>query len=150
MRDQSSFSGGSAVYGFASPTTAGNPNVVPFGTSDLQRSDQFVGTLTYPVNALIEVTAIVQLLSGAPYSPMVNGDMNGDGSNDDRAFIFNPNTPGLNPQVAQDMRTLLTSGPGRRLPAVAARSGRGQEQLLRAVDGIAQLAGQHPAGRGGA
>jgi hypothetical protein len=113
VRDQSSFSGGSAVYGFASPTTAGNPNVVPFGTSDLQRSDQFVGTLTYPVNALIEVTAIVQVLSGAPYTPMVNGDINGDGSNDDRAFIFNPNTPGLNPQVAQDMRTLLTSGPGR-------------------------------------
>ncbi len=37
VRDQSSFAGGSAVYGFASPTTAGNPNVVPFGTSDLQR-----------------------------------------------------------------------------------------------------------------
>jgi hypothetical protein len=130
VRDQSSFAGGSAVYGFASPTTAGNPNVQPFGTSDLQRQDQFVGTLTYPVTPLIEITAIAQLLSGAPYSPIVNGDVNGDGvSRNDRAFVFDPSNPLTDPAVASAMRTLLTTGPGRirdclssQLAQVAARN----------------------------
>ena len=73
VRDQSSFAGGSATYGFASPTTAGNPNVVPFGTSDLQRQHQFVGTVTYPLSALVEVTAVAQLNSGTPYPPSSTG-----------------------------------------------------------------------------
>jgi len=114
VRDQSSFSGGSAVYGFASPTTAGNPNVVPFGTSDLQREHQFVGTVTYPLNALVEITAVAQLSSGTPYSPLVNGDVNGDGvARNDRAFIFDPSNPATDPSVAAAMRTLLSTGPGR-------------------------------------
>jgi hypothetical protein len=88
--------------------------VQPFGTSDLQREDQFVGTLTYPVTPLIEITAIAQLSSGTPFSPIVNGDVNGDGSSrNDRAFIFNPSNPLTDPAVASAMRTLLTTGPGR-------------------------------------
>lgn len=114
VRDQSSFGGGSAAYGFSSPTTAGNPNVVPWGTSDLQRENQFVGTLTYPVTALIEITAIAQVLSGAPYTPLVNGDINGDGAaRNDRAFVFDPSTPGTDSAVASGMRTLLNSSSGR-------------------------------------
>ncbi len=113
VRDQSSFAGGSAVFGFSAPTTAGNPNVVPFGTSDLQREHQFVGTITYPLSPLVEVTAVAQLLSGAPYTPMVNGDVNGDGSNDDRAFVFSPYSAATNPAIAAAMRTLLTTGPER-------------------------------------
>ena len=113
VRDQSSFAGGSAVFGFSAPTTAGNPNVVPFGTSDLQREHQFVGTITYPLSPLVEVTAVAQLLSGAPYTPMVNGDVNGDGSNNDRAFVFSPYSAATNPAIAAAMRTLLTTGPER-------------------------------------
>ena len=114
VRDQSSFSGGSAVYGFASPTTAANPNVQPFGTSDLQREHQIVGTFTYPLTPLVEITAIAQVNSGAPYSPIVNGDVNGDGvSRNDRAFVFDPGNPLTDPSVASAMRTLLTTGPGR-------------------------------------
>lgn len=114
VRDQSSFSGGSAVYGFASPTTAANPNVQPFGTSDLQREHQIVGTFTYPLTPLVEITAIAQLNSGTPYSPIVNGDVNGDGvSRNDRAFVFDPGNPLTDPSVASAMRTLLTTGPGR-------------------------------------
>ncbi len=125
VRDQSSFSGGSAGYGFASPTTAGNPNVQPFGTSDLQRAHQFVGTLTYPLSPLVEITAIAQLASGTPYSPLVNGDVNADGvSRNDRAFIFDPATPTTDPAVAGAMRTLLTTGPGRIRDCLASQLGR--------------------------
>jgi hypothetical protein len=111
VQDQSSFAGGSAAYGFASPTTAGNPNVQPWGTSDLERQHQFVGTMTFPISPLVELTAVAQLNSGAPYSPLVNGDVNGDGvARNDRAFIFNPSTPLLAPGVAAGMRTLLDEG----------------------------------------
>jgi hypothetical protein len=114
VRDQSSFGGGSAVYGFTSATTAGNPNVVPWGTSDLQREHQFVGTLTYPITPLIELTAIAQVASGTPYTPLVNGDVNGDGaSRNDRAFVFDPTNPTTDPAVASAMRTLLGSSSGR-------------------------------------
>ena len=153
VRDQSSFSGGSAVYGFASPTTAGNPNVQPFGTSDLQREHQFVGTFTYPVTPLVELTAIAQVNSGAPYSPIVNGDVNGDGvSRNDRAFVFDPGNPLTDPSVASAMRTLLDHGsrPHSGLSPVAARPGRLSQQLLRSLDGVAELAGEHPAERIGA
>ncbi len=130
VRDQSSFAGGSAVFGFASPTTAGNPNVVPFGTSDLQREHQLVGSVTYPITPLIELTAIAQLSSGTPYTPLVSGDVNGDGvSRNDRAFVFDPSVPTTDPAVAAAMRALLSSGSGRirdclgtQIGAVAARN----------------------------
>lgn len=130
VRDQSSFGGGSATYGFASPTTAANPNLQPFGTSDLQRVHQFVGTLTYPITPLVEISVIAQLNSGVPYSPLVNGDVNADGvSRNDRAFVFDPSNPATDPAVAAGMRTLLTTGSGRinnclssQLGSVAARN----------------------------
>jgi len=111
VRDQSSFSGGSAAGGFVSAPTAGNPNVLPWTTSDLQRTHSFVGTLIFPFSQLVELTSTAQLSSGAPYTPIVNGDVNGDGSGrNDRAFVFDPSNPATAPGVAAAMRTLLTTG----------------------------------------
>src|SRR5207253_1425051 len=45
-RDQSSFSCCAASRGFASPTTAGDPNVLDWGTSTLERRHAFVGTVS--------------------------------------------------------------------------------------------------------
>ncbi len=111
VRDQSSFSGGSAGAGFNSASTAGNPNVLPWTTSDLQRTHSFVGTLIFPITQLIELTSTAQLASGAPFTPIVNGDVNGDGSSrNDRAFVFDPSNPATAPSVAAGMRTLLSTG----------------------------------------
>jgi hypothetical protein len=49
-----------------------------------------------------------QLRSGAPFTPRVLGDLNGDGAADDRPFIFDPaHTPDA--ALAQAMTQLLTS-----------------------------------------
>jgi hypothetical protein len=114
-RDQSSFSGnGGAAYGFQSATTAGNPNDVGWATSDLQRMHQFLGTITWPVTPSFEVTSIARLNSGTPYSPIVSQDINGDGTRNDRAFVFNPaDLPVYDSAYAAPMRALLNSNSAR-------------------------------------
>ncbi|HWZ27614.1 MAG TPA: TonB-dependent receptor, partial [Gemmatimonadales bacterium] len=111
--DQSSFSCCAATQGFASATTAGDPNVREWATSDFERRHSFLGTLTYPVSAAIEVTAIGRLNSGTPYTPLVGSDINGDGARNDRAFVFDPATA-ADPAVAAAMKTLLANAPGAR------------------------------------
>ena len=84
-RDQSS--GG---FGLGSSTTAGDPNQRDWGPSDFDRRHSFLATVTHPFNQGLEITAIGRMASGAPYTPRVGGDINGDGSRNDRAFIFDP------------------------------------------------------------
>ncbi|HZS62112.1 MAG TPA: carboxypeptidase-like regulatory domain-containing protein [Gemmatimonadaceae bacterium] len=113
-RDQTSFPGGSASYGFQSATTGGNPNEIGWGTSDLQRQHQFIGTLTWPVTPSFEITTIGRLNSGTPYTPIVNQDINGDGTRNDRAFVFNPSQlAAYDSAYAAPMKTLLNSGSAR-------------------------------------
>ncbi len=70
--------------------------------------------------------------------------------NDDRAFIFNPRTRA---RIRRSRRHAYAAHVrARGADCLQSQLGQvaGRKQLLRAVDGIAQLAGQHPAGRGGA
>jgi len=127
-RDQSSFSGGGAGQGFAAPTTAGNPNVAEWATSNFERRHSFLATITYPVTGALEVTAIGRLSSGAPFTPLVGSDINGDGARNDRAFVFDPTTT-VDPAVAGAMQALLASAPSAvrdclesQLDAIAARN----------------------------
>src|SRR5207248_11753898 len=57
-RDQSSFSSGASSQGFAAASTAGDPNVREWGTSSFERHHSFLGTLTYPITAALEITGI--------------------------------------------------------------------------------------------
>jgi len=111
--DQSSFSCCAATQGFAAPTTAGDPNVREWATSDFERRHALLATATYPVSAALEVTAIGRLNSGTPYTPMVGSDVNGDGARNDRAFVFDPATV-ADPAVAAAMRALLANNAGAR------------------------------------
>ena len=68
-----------------------------------------------------------RLSSGIRYTPMISGDVNGDGSSNDRAFIHDPAST-ADPELAEAMRTLLASAPGeardclrRQLGAIAGR-----------------------------
>jgi hypothetical protein len=56
------------------------------------------------------VTTQLILQSGLPFTPLVSGDVNGDGSSNDRAFVYNPATA-TDPALASDLRTLMASGP---------------------------------------
>jgi hypothetical protein len=118
--DQSSFynaggfGGGGFGGGFGAPTTAGNPNEFPWATSDFERRHAFVGSTTWLVTSWLDLTSVLRLTSGAPYTPRVSSDINGDGSRNDRAFIFDPNSPQIQGDTAlvNGMRRLLANGPG--------------------------------------
>lgn len=105
-RDQSSFSCCSAQQAFASPTTAGDPNATPWGTSDLERRHVIVTTATMPLHPSVELTIIGRATSGQPFTPRVGNDVNGDGARNDRAFVFDPATT-ANPALAAGMQALL-------------------------------------------
>nr|MCU0623300.1 carboxypeptidase regulatory-like domain-containing protein [Gemmatimonadaceae bacterium] len=88
------------------PNTAGDPNAFEWGTSDLERRHQLVGQQITPFPKGFELTVIGRVFSGSPYTPMVNGDVNGDGQRNDRAFV--PTTTGGEP-TAPAMAALLAS-----------------------------------------
>ena len=105
-RDQSSAGGGSATGGFASATTAGNPNVREWASSNFDRRHSIVGTVTYPFNEGLELTAIARMASGTRFTPIVASDINADGARNDRAFIFDP-TATADTSVANAMQRLV-------------------------------------------
>src|SRR5256886_15652795 len=75
--DQSSFACCSAAQGVAAPTTAADPNVPEWATSDLERRHAALTTLTYPLGDALHIGAIGRLLSGAPFTPLGGPDLDG-------------------------------------------------------------------------
>lgn len=108
-RDQSSALAFNPALAYAAQTAGLDPNVREWAFSDFDRRHQVVTTVTLPVVTGLELTWIGRLSSGAPYTPLVNGDVNGDGSRNDRAFIFDPATT-ADPAVAQAVGRLLAAG----------------------------------------
>lgn len=68
--------------------TAGDPRAVERGPADFSRRHALSLTLNAPLGRAAAFGFIGRLVSGLPYTPLVAGDVNGDGSVDDRAFIF--------------------------------------------------------------
>ncbi len=127
--DQSQgFSQGS-VQGFGGTpgSTAGNPNLSEWGRSDNARRHALLGTITYPIKPVLELTMIARATSGSYYSPLVGGDINGDGrSNNDRAFVFNPADAALrgDTAVANGMTRLLASTSARARDCLLSQTGK--------------------------
>lgn len=110
------------TYGFSS--TTGNPFDKEWSRSWLDSHHQFVYTLGVNVFDALRLSWAGTVRSGLPYTPMIAGDMNGDGFENDRAFVFDPAAT-ADPAVASAMRTLLRDGPSclaRQLGRLAARS----------------------------
>lgn len=107
------FGGGGGFGGLGGATTAGNPNIREWATSDFERRHSFVTTVTWPFWQGLEVTAFGRMSSGAPFTPLVSTDINGDGARNDRAFLFDPSDPSTptDPSVAAGMQRLLASAP---------------------------------------
>lgn len=87
--------------GFSAPgaglaSTAGDPLRVEWGPRDYeQRHAATLRVSRYP-SRMLQFTLVGYLLSGAPFSPMVEGDISGDGLANDRAFVFDPaSAPGM-------------------------------------------------------
>jgi hypothetical protein len=121
--------GGMGGGGSASlPVTAGNPNLPEWGTSDFERRHSLVATLGRNFRPWLDLTLIGRATSGSPYTPLVGGDINGDGARNDPAFIFDPART-ASAALAADMSRLLRSLPGqaqacltRQLGTVAGRN----------------------------
>jgi hypothetical protein len=68
--------------------------------------------MTYPVRAWFDLTAIARVTAGQAFTPTVSGDVNGDGSRNDRAFIYDPANPAIQSDTAlvNGMSRLLAGG----------------------------------------
>jgi hypothetical protein len=96
------------MYGFNS--TAGDPTIRAWGSAPDPRH---VVTLSLgrTVSAWGSLSARVRVQSGQRFTPMVDGDINGDGLSNDRAFIFDPAHAG-DSVAAAGMQQLLAHGTG--------------------------------------
>lgn len=103
--------------------TAGDPNLYTWAPSSNAHRHNFQASMQWPVTPALEITGIANMISGAPYTPVVSGDINGDGSGrDDRAFIFNPSAT-ADTAVANGMSRLLASTSGNARKCLEAQLG---------------------------
>jgi hypothetical protein len=95
--------------GFTS--TAANPLDVAWSRSS-SSPHQIGYSLSYNFLDLLRVSWFGQFRSGMRYTPMVAGDINGDGSANDRAYVFDPASPAAqaDPALASGIGALLASG----------------------------------------
>jgi hypothetical protein len=110
-RDQAAGVTGFGGAGSAA-STSGNPNVAEWGRSDLERRHSMFGTLLWTARQGLEITALARLSSGGTFTPLVFGDVNGDGMRNDRSFIFNPATA-PDTAISNGMARLLKIAPDR-------------------------------------
>jgi hypothetical protein len=94
------------------PPTAGSPNEREWAVAGNDRRHTFNVALSRALSPTFEIAAVARTASGSPFTPMVGGDINGDGLRNDRAFVFDPATV-ADPAVAEAMQRLLDAAPGR-------------------------------------
>lgn len=100
--------GGGGGFG-AGNNTDGDPFALHHGPA-LQYRHALALTLWYNAFDLIRFSTRVQLVSPIPYTPMVAGDVNGDGNGgNDRAFVYRPDVT-TDTALAHAMSTLLSGG----------------------------------------
>ncbi|HEX6038364.1 TonB-dependent receptor, partial [Longimicrobium sp.] len=90
---------------------AGDASSLVRGTSDLERRHDLRMYLMYRPAGWVTLGVVGRLTSGAPFTPRVDGDVNGDGARNDAAFIFDPSAT-ADPALATDMESLLAAAPG--------------------------------------
>lgn len=95
-------------------STVGDPRDVAWSRSSFDSRHQFQYTLGYNFFDAVRVNWFGSIRSGNPYTPIVGGDVNGDGLGNDRAFIADP-ASSADATTAQGIRDLLASaGPDAR------------------------------------
>jgi hypothetical protein len=90
--------------------TAGNPLDVEWARAQFDSRHQLTYNLAYNFFDAVRVTWFGSFRSGTPYTPVISGDVNGDGYSNDRAFVFDP-AETLDPAVAAGMTSLLATAP---------------------------------------
>lgn len=94
-------------FGFAS--TVGDPTQTFFSPSNTSRH-QVQLTLNRNFFNVVTMSMGMNFRSGRRYTPLINGDVNGDSYSNDRAFIFDPKQASTDPAVASGIQALLDNG----------------------------------------
>jgi hypothetical protein len=98
--------GGVPAPGASPASTAGNPARLEWVEAPFTPRHQLFASMSGSPLRRTRLTAIAALSSGLPFTPMVGGDVNGDGRANDRAFLFSPESA-TDPEVAEGMRRLM-------------------------------------------
>lgn len=106
--------------GFSS--TASDPRGVAWGRGATP-THQLGYSLGYNFFDFLRVNWFGQLRSGQSFTPMVAGDINGDGYANDRAFLFDL-AVAADPTIANGMQALLAGGAGTARECLASQLGR--------------------------
>jgi len=89
----------------------GDPRTVEWAPNPLDARHVIVLSGGFSTSKTGSVTLFSRLQSGLPFTPIVQGDVNGDGRGGDRAFIPDP-AHESDPVLAAQLKSLLTSGSG--------------------------------------
>jgi Carboxypeptidase regulatory-like domain len=92
-------------------TTAGNPLAIEWSRSPLDARHQINASITLRARDLFSLSLWSRFSSGTPFTPIVAGDINGDGLVNDRAFVFNGGAG--DSAVRAGIASLLGSAPQR-------------------------------------
>ncbi|HEU4989226.1 MAG TPA: TonB-dependent receptor [Gemmatimonadaceae bacterium] len=85
-------------------TTAGDPLATAWESSGAHHEFNLNASVT--VKNAVNISTFVRVSSGNRFTPMVSGDVNGDGYANDRAFVFNP-TAAPDSALRSGMQALL-------------------------------------------
>ncbi|MDQ6737431.1 MAG: carboxypeptidase-like regulatory domain-containing protein [Gemmatimonadota bacterium] len=89
----------------------GDPRITEWAASNNDARNIIVLTGGYSAALTGTLTLFARMQSGLPFTPLVQGDVNGDGLSGDRAFIPNPAST-TDTAVASQIRSLLSNGSG--------------------------------------
>jgi hypothetical protein len=117
------FRGGASFYGSISYTLQstkrqfrgfdgaafGDPRLVEWAAGSNDARHVLVLTTAFSTGKTGTVTMFSRAQSGLPFTPLVQGDVNGDGRSGDRAFIPDPAT-GTDPNLSAQLRSLIAGG----------------------------------------
>lgn len=91
-------------------STAGDPRVVEWAPSSFTPTHQVTLQMSrFFFGATIGATFGLRASSGFAYTPLIGSDINGDGSSNDRAYVFDPTTA-ADPAAGKALSQLLSSG----------------------------------------
>jgi hypothetical protein len=97
------------LRGFGS-NTGGNPFDVEWARSAFDARHQVQYSIFYNLFDMVRLNWSGSFRSGTPFTPLTSGDVNGDGYQNDRAFVFDPAAAG-DASLGSAMQSLLASTP---------------------------------------
>lgn len=103
-------SGGIAAPGTPPASTGGDPNQAEWTDAPFTPRHHLFASVSGRPARRLRMSVLGTLASGLPFTPVVGGDINGDGRANDRAFLFDPDDT-ADPILATGMRRVREDAP---------------------------------------